>query len=46
MKKINNNELKNINGGFSLGLAIAIPGIISLIAGILSGISNPESCNK
>ncbi len=46
MKKLNNNELKNINGGFSIGLAIAIPAVISLIAGVLSGIANPDSCNK
>ena len=47
MKKIKNEDLKEINGGvFSIGLAIAISAIVSFVSGIISGISNPEPCNK
>ena len=46
MKKINDNELKNIDGGFSMGLVFGIPALISLIAGIFSGIANPDPCKK
>ena len=47
MKRLKNEDLKNINGGgFSIGLAIAISAIVSFVSGIISGIANPEPCGK
>ena len=47
MKKINNNELKKINGGgISFGVAIIVSALVSLVAGIISGIANPDPCKK
>ena len=46
MKRINNNELKKINGGISVGVVIVVSALISFVAGIISGIANPEPCKK
>ena len=44
MKKLKNEDLKDIKGGFSLLGAIAISAAVAFISGIISGISNPERC--
>ena len=43
MKKINNNELKNINGG-GFGLWALGAGIVFLI-GVVDGYTRPLKCN-
>ncbi len=37
-------ELKAINGGFKVGIAVGIGAIIAFIAGILDGITRPLRC--
>lgn len=45
MKKLTNDELKKIKGGASsLGLAIGVSALIAFLVGIISGITNPDSC--
>ena len=49
MRKLNKNEMKNINGvaGISasaIGIGIGISIIISFFVGVVSGIVNPEPC--
>ena len=47
MEKINNNELKKINGGgITFGTVIIVSALISFISGIISGIASPDACNK
>jgi len=47
MKKINNNELKKINGGgISVGVVIVVSALISFVSGIIAGIASPDACNK
>ena len=46
MKRIKNEELKNISGGFSIGFAIAISAIVSFVSGIITGIAHPEQCGE
>lgn len=46
MKKLNELELKQINGGIGIGwLAAGLFVGISFISGILSGYTNPTPCN-
>lgn len=47
MEKINNNELKQINGGaFHLGIVSLIAGGITFIVGIVDGYVRPLACRK
>ena len=47
MEKINNNELKKINGGgISFGVVIVVSALISFISGVISGIASPSACKK
>ena len=45
MKKIKNNELKKINGG-GVGVVIVVSALISFVAGVISGIANPDPCKE
>ena len=46
MKRINDEKLKNINGGMS-GWAIAgISLLVTFVAGVIDGISRPRSCKE
>lgn len=46
MKKLSDNELKNITGGaISWKLLAAIPLAVSFIAGIIDGYLRPLKCN-
>ena len=46
MKRIGEDELKKINGGFS-GWALAGMGIlITFISGVIDGIARPKKCNS
>ena len=44
MKKLTNNELKNIKGGSLSVSALGIGIGISVIVGVVSGFTNPEPC--
>lgn len=47
MKKIKNNELKNIyGGGFNFGIAAMIGAGITFIIGIIDGYIRPLACNR
>jgi len=47
MKKINDNELEQINGGgFSWGIAAGVVAAITFIVGIIEGYTNPIKCNN
>lgn len=46
MKKINDNELKKVNGGFTGWTLAAIALAGAFISGVLDGISNPRKCNS
>ena len=46
MIKIDNNELKNINGGgLSLGAWLAIASAVTFIIGVIDGYVRPLKCN-
>ena len=46
MKKLKDEELKEINGGIS-GLAIVgISLLVTFIAGVIDGIARPEKCRS
>ena len=46
--RLSNKELNEVSGGkgISFGFALIVSGIISFIAGFLSGVSNPTACHK
>ena len=46
MKKLNNNEMKKINGGgVNIGLWIGIGAGITFLIGLIDGIFRPLKCN-
>lgn len=46
MKKIDNEELNEIYGGGAVGwITLGIIGIVTLISGIIDGLTRPLSCN-
>lgn len=46
MNKINDNELKTIQGGgFSWGIAVGIVAAVTFIVGVVDGYINPIKCN-
>ena len=46
MKKLNDEELKNISGGIT-GWAIAgISLLVTFVAGVIDGIARPEKCRS
>ena len=44
MKRVEDNELKNVEGGMSIAVAIGIGLAITFVAGIFDGIARPISC--
>ena len=46
MKKINDNELNEINGGFSALTIAGIGILVTFAAGIIDGIARPKKCNS
>lgn len=45
MKKLNNNELSEINGGWSITATILTVLGVTFLLGVLDGIVNPSECN-
>lgn len=45
MKELNDKELMAINGGFSIGLGIAIGAGITFLIGVIDGFVRPLKCN-
>lgn len=43
-KLISDKELKNISGGFSLGVGLLIGGLISFFIGVVDGYVRPLPC--
>ena len=41
---LNDEELKNISGGFSLGLGLLIGGLITFFIGVVDGYVRPLAC--
>ena len=47
MKKLSDNDMKNINGGaIKWGAIAGIGALASFIFGIIDGIVNPQKCNN
>lgn len=46
MKRLSNNELKRLKGGFSAWVGLGIAGAIVFLAGIIDGFTRPLTCNK
>jgi len=48
LKKIDNESLEKIKGGFEMNawIAIGIAAAVVFLSGIFSGITNPERCNS
>ena len=45
MKKLTDNEMKKINGGFNVGLWLGIGAGVSFLIGLIDGIIRPLKCN-
>lgn len=45
MKKLNDEELTQINGGFSGWVVAGISILVTFVAGIIDGIARPRKCN-
>lgn len=46
MKKIEDNELTNINGGISGWFVAGVGLIVTFIAGVVDGIARPSKCHN
>ena len=46
MKKIEDDELKNINGGISAWAIAGIGMLVTFVAGIIDGIARPLKCRN
>ena len=46
MKKLNDLELQNVNGGMTAWAAIGIGMIVTFIAGVLDGLARPLKCHS
>lgn len=46
MKKLNENEMKQIQGGVNWVAVTFISGAISFVIGIIDGLMNPKKCNS
>lgn len=44
MKKITDEELERMNGGFSTWAALGIVSAVLFLSGVFSGIVHPKSC--
>lgn len=45
MKELDNNDLRNIQGGFSLGAGLLIATGITFLIGVIDGYVRPLKCN-
>jgi bacteriocin-like protein len=49
MKKLSENELNKIEGGMSvsagIGIGLLVTSVLSFLAGVIKGYTNPEVCN-
>lgn len=45
MRKLNNQELKNVQGGFGFGIAAGIVALAIFAVGVFDGIARPLKCN-
>lgn len=45
MIRLNNQELKNIRGGFGFGIAAGIVAFAIFVVGVFDGIARPLKCN-
>ena len=45
MKKLKNEEMERISGGFSTWAAIAIAAAVIYVSGIIDGIVHPKACS-
>ena len=47
MKKVNNEQLKNVKGGgVNWGMLAGIGAFASFLIGVIDGIINPKKCNN
>ena len=48
MEKLNDAELSNVKGGFSLSVwgALGIAALVVFLCGVLEGITNPDKCRS
>jgi len=44
MRKLKDNELERIEGGFSTWAAIGIASLVIFVSGVIDGIVHPKSC--
>lgn len=45
MNKLNEEELKQLNGGISTWGAIGIGVLVAFLAGVVDGVARPSRCN-
>lgn len=45
MKKLNDEELRGVNGGISALMVVGIGTIITFLSGIVVGIAKPSKCH-
>jgi lactobin A/cerein 7B family class IIb bacteriocin len=45
MKRVNDQELREIKGGFSGWLIAGIGIVVTFVAGVIDGIARPKKCN-
>lgn len=46
MKKVMEKDLENIQGGFSVSVALAVSAAVIFISGIIEGIVHPRKCSE
>ena len=46
MKKLNDFELKNVEGGMTVWAAVGVGLAITFVAGVLDGIARPVKCRS
>lgn len=46
MKKVNDLELKEVNGGFSGWALAGIAVLVTFVAGVIDGIARPKKCHN
>lgn len=46
MRKIEDEELKQVNGGISAWVIAGIGVVVTFVAGIIDGIARPKPCHK
>ena len=46
MQRISDQELRKVNGGFSVWVAVGIGLAITFVAGVIDGIARPKKCHS